>query len=211
DACFVSLLSGLRVEAIQDAGFRQRIDCSLIRDGRRQIRATARLRPNNIVVRSLAFLESNVTAGAGTKCEQRATAATIDIKQTFISERRRNRRQRHSLDAPQLFSRQVITDHRLWPNCDNLGSRGIAPNVWRGPARTLVGRVFAAEIAFRAPDPLACLFVEGGDVLLFLVVAHDDEQVTSECRRAAAAELKVNRVLLELGVPNLVAFQVKRP
>src|SRR6185369_11995531 len=85
------------------------------------------------------------------------------------------------------------------------------PDVGCGPAGTLEGRLFAAEITFRAPDLLAGLFVEGGDVLLFLVVADDDEQVPSQCRRAAAAELKINRIRFERRGPNLVALQVKRP
>src|SRR5687767_2339728 len=85
------------------------------------------------------------------------------------------------------------------------------PDEWRGPSGTLHGRCVAAEIPVRAPNFLAGLFIEGGDILLFLVVVQNDQQVIRESRRTSRAEVEVNRQRFNRRFPRNIAFQVKGP
>src|SRR5438874_57502 len=68
-----------------------------------------------------------------------------------------------------------------------------------------------AEISVRAPDLLACFLIKRGDVLLFLVVTQDHQQVTRQRGRTSSAQIEVNRICFERSGPSDIAFQVKGP
>jgi hypothetical protein len=118
----------------------------------------------------------------------------VDEQQTFVSERRRDRRHRHSTQSPQFLAVEVVTNGSGRSHSDDLGALRMSPDKRRGPTGALYRRLPATEIAFRAPQLLAGLLVETGDVLLLLVVGQNHEEIAGQCRRASGSQFEINRI-----------------
>src|SRR4030095_4148983 len=80
-----------------------------------------------------------------------------------------------------------------------------------GPTRLRHRLTLPTDVSIGAPNLLASLFVEGGDILLFFVVRQDNKKIPRECWRTSRTEVQIDWICFKGRVPGLLTFHVKRP